>query len=106
MSTHIVNVAFDFDDDKVRSILENSAERKVIEGLKDDCYATMVKRSYGYGNYSAEDAIKRLVEKSVDSFFEDYKDEIIQEAAKILADKLARSKAVREATKQVLESAT
>ena len=106
MSTHIVNVAFDFDDDKVRSILENSAEQKVIEGLKDDCYKVITKRSYGYPNYSIDDAIKRLVEKGIDSFFEDYKDEIIAEAARILADKLVRSKAVKEATKQVLELAT
>ena len=104
MSTHVVNVAFDFDDDKVRQILEDSAEQKVIDEIKDDCYKAIVKRSYGYGNYSKEEAVQRLVTSSVDAFFEDYKEEIIKEAAKILAEKLIRSKAVREATKEVLES--
>lgn len=106
MSTHIVNVAFDFDDDKVRKILEDSAEKKVIDELKEEVYRSLSKRSYGYGQYSKEEILKSLAERAVDSFFEDYKNEIIQEAAKILADKLVRSKAVKEATKQVLESAT
>ena len=106
MSTHVVNVAFDFDDDKVQKILEDSAEKKVIDELKEEVYRSLSKRSYGYGQYSKEEILKSLAEESIDSFFEDYKNEIIQEAAKILAEKLVRSKAVKEATKQVLESAT
>ena len=106
MSQHVVNIAFDFDDDKVRKILEDSAEQQVIADIKSDIYNQLGKKRYGYGNYTKEEILNNLASKGIDSFLEDYKDEILNLAATKLADRLIRTKAVREMTKEVLESAT
>lgn len=108
MSTHIVNVAFDFDDDKVRKTLEESAEKKVIDNLLTDIKKAICTKSKNYyGYYSNVDVtdenftngLKAIVYDEVDKVLLDNKDAIIELAADKLADKLSKTKAAKELLK-------
>lgn len=107
MSQHIVNVAFDFDDDKVRKILEESAEKKVLDALTTDIKKSICKgadRYYGYYETkslddSFKDSLHTMVSNKIDKVLLDYKDEIINLAADKLAERLSRTKAARELLK-------
>lgn len=106
MSTHIVNVAFDFDDDKVRKTLEESAEKKVIDNLLTDIKKAICSKSDNYWGYNAkvsdenfESGLKAIVYDEIERVLLDNKDTIIELAADKLADKLSRTKAAKELLK-------
>ena len=108
MSQHIVNVAFDFDDDKVRKTLEESAEKKVIDNLLTDIKKAICSKSdryyyYGYNekvsDENFESGLKAIVYDEIDKVLLDNKDTIIELTADKLADKLSRTKAAKELLK-------
>lgn len=109
MSTHVVNVAFDFDDDKVRKTLEESAEKKVIDNILTDIKKAICSKSdryyYGYNNAKPNDenfesGLKVIIYDEIDKVLLDNKDKIIELAAEKLADKLSRTKAAKELIKK------
>lgn len=106
MSQHIINVAFDFDDDKVRKTLEESAEKKVIETLTNDIKKAICSKSNRYNSYNAyandedfKSGLKVIVYDEIDKVLLDNKDTIIELAADKLADKLSKTKAAKELLK-------
>jgi len=106
MSTHIVNVAFDFDDDKVRKTLEESAEKKVIENLLKDIKKSICKSSDNYYGYRVdvtdenfESGLKAIIYDEVDKMLINNKDAIIELAADRLAERLSKTKAAKELLK-------
>ena len=106
MSQHIINVAFDFDDDKVRRVLEETAERQVIDAIKKDIKAVISAKPayYNIDKSSFEAGLKELVIRQIDTLLEDYKPEIIDAAAEKLAEKLSRTKAAKNiVVEQVLQ---
>lgn len=106
MSTHIVNVAFDFDDDKVRKTLEESAEKKVIDTLTNDIKKAICSKSDSYYGYNAKpndenftNGLKAIVYDEIDKVLLDNKDKIIEIAADKLAERLSKTKAAKELIK-------
>ena len=102
---HIVNIAFDFDDDKVKNIAEKAVKNdidKVIENIlldeiaptKDDYLSRQHKRDWS------------MVYEKIDSIISDkldeYKEEIIDTAASRLIRSIGRSKAWAEKKKELL----
>lgn len=86
---HILNIAFDFDDDKVRKIAENTVSNemdKIIRGLVTDHIAPM---SSGYYGRQERDwsTLWQKIEDSIREILAGSRDEIIERAA----DKLAKS---------------
>lgn len=70
---HIVNIAFDFDDEKVKSNIEKTIEKQVV------------------------------AERIIRAIFLEHKDEIIEKAAYILADSFKRTKAWKEAAEKEIK---
>lgn len=106
MSTHIVNVAFDFDDDKVRKTLEESAEKKVIDNLLTDIKKAICSKSDNYYGFNAKPSdenftggLKAIVYDEIDKILLDNKDTIIELAADKLAERLSKTKAAKELLK-------
>lgn len=108
MSTHIVNVAFDFDDDKVRKTLEESAEKKVIDNLLTDIKKAICTKSENYYGYYSNanvtdekftDGLKAIVYDEIDKVLLDNKDKIIELTADKLAERLSKTKAAKELLK-------
>lgn len=106
MSQHIINVAFDFDDDKVRKTLEESAEKKVIDNLLTDIKKAICSKSDNYWGYNAKvtdenftDGLKVIVYDEIERVLLDNKDTIIKLAADKLAERLSKTKAAKELLK-------
>lgn len=105
MSTHVVNIAFDFDDDKVRKILEDSAYNAVIKDIKEDIKKSLIRNPYrtSISDDAYKNEIKEMVQNSIDSVLEDYKEEIIQAAADRLAEKFSKTKVFKDKMKEAME---
>ena len=104
MTQHVVNVAFDFDDQKVREILEQSAvedvENKLLEEIKEAI------RGEGYYRASEKEAMKYMVERQIDRFLEENRDTIIEVVVKKLYERISRVKKVRNVKDAVEENET
>lgn len=107
MSTHIINVAFDFDDEKVKRSLEKSAESEILKSIKDDIVSEISKKSDIFYGVSKEDkyrdGLRKMVKDSIDTMLEDYKDEIVYAASVRLAERLSKTKTAKEMLKETIE---
>jgi hypothetical protein len=93
---HIVQFGVCIDDDAIAKGVQQSAEKEVIkmicEKVEDVIYA---KYGYSYSRVNKDDLspLRYIVEHKVDEVINENKQFILDNASKILADKLARSKA-------------
>lgn len=92
---HIVQIAFDFDDERVRQTIENTVKKEVIDGIKADITNTLL-RNFGSWNCSKESALVDLMRERTDNFLKENKDVILEAAAKNLSERLAKSKKGKE----------
>ncbi len=102
---HILNIAFDFDDNRVRNVIERQACEQVISKLSKDIENALAAEATGryYNRDQAGDGIAAIAKARVDRIIDDNKDVIIQEAAKQLADRLMRTKAVKNAVEAAVK---
>lgn len=103
MSTHIVNVAFDYDDDKVRKVLEDTAYDAVIKDIKKDVMEAVIDSPLKKGESFFKEKLRYMVQDSIDSMLEDYKSEIIESAAEKLAERFSRTKAFKDKMKEAMK---
>lgn len=91
---HIFNIAINIEDEKIIKTIEESAERQVIKMICSKVEDIIYQRSY-YSRNSKPDLspLRHIVECKVDEMLTENKNYILNEAAKILADRLFRSKA-------------
>ena len=104
---HILQVAFEFDDEAVKKKLENQCFKEVVDKITSD-YKKVYADQYKYNGYSRwpgseeklnnqfEQAVCDHVVTAIDGFCESHKDEIINLAADKLADRLSRTKKAKE----------
>lgn len=96
---HIVNVSFDFNDKKIADSIENQVHKEVVGNITEEVKKIIFKKKWGYGSSYDEDSpepLRRMVEERVLEVLVENKDIIIDGAIKMLADKLARTKQVKE----------
>lgn len=84
---HIIQFGVTVDDEAIKKEIIKQAANTVT---------TEIKRELGIDNYYSDKIIKRMVNNEVTELFNTHKDAIIAEAGKQLAEKLARTKAVKE----------
>jgi ferritin-like protein len=99
---HIVQFAISIDDDAIVKKVSENAEKKIIEDLKQQV-ANKIFEAYYY-NRNADpkhDKLSSFSENIVLSFLEANKDELLDKAAALLADRLARSKKGKEILKRL-----
>lgn len=92
---HIVQFGVTIDDNAIQKNVEKQAAELVLKSIKDELGMSQ------WSNRSP--VIKRMVDEHATKFFEDNKDEIIKLASDKLVEKLARTKAVKEATQKVVD---
>ena len=103
MSVYSVPVTIGVDEDKIAKKIEEDVERKVVEAIIEKIEDIIYNKPY-YGSKTKSDAplrdmVKTLVEKTI----MEKTDDIVRLAADILADKLSRSKVVKEKAAAVVE---
>lgn len=103
MSVFSVPVTLGIDEDVIAKEIEKNARQqavaKIVEHIEDEIYAT----DYYGRRTKSTDPLKRMIKEKITEIITGKEDLIIELAAKILADKLAKSKAVKEKVGEILE---
>ena len=103
---HILNIAFNFDDDKVRKVAENAVENEmnsIIKGIVTDKIAPM--SSGWYPNKERD--WSRLwdgVDRAIGDMLADHREEIIELAADKLVKSARSTKAWRSKFSEIVEN--
>ena len=94
---HIFNIAIDIEDERIKQMIEEQAKSEVIKMICSKVESVIYGRNY-YGtqvNKNDLSPVRDMVSKKVDEVIKENKDFILNEAAKILADRLSRTKAAK-----------
>lgn len=97
---HIVQFAIGIDDKAIKNRVEEYAYRDVLDKLAKNAVDSVFAHTSAY---SRENMWKTLMEDALRSFLEERKDEIIDKAANMLADRFQRTKKYREAMGAAIE---
>lgn len=101
---HIVQIAINFDDHRITEIVEQTAAKEIIAGIEQKVCDRMYNGSYYGGKCSAKNGFNNWMDGKVEEFMEAHKQEIIEMAGHFLADRLARTKAVKEMLGEVKDA--
>lgn len=94
---HIVQFGINIDDSAIQKMILEKASETVVKEIKSELGIID-------GRWNQEESkIRKMVNDRVDQQMEKYKDLIIESTAKLLTEKLARTKAVKEKTQQILD---
>lgn len=97
---HIVQFAIGIDDKAIQNRIEEHAYTDVLAKLAKNAVDSVFAHTSAY---SRDIMWKSLMEEALQSFLEERKDEIIDKAANMLADRFQRTKKYREAMGAVIE---
>ena len=93
---HVVQVGFSFDEDKIIDSMCKSLEKKLSDEIEDGVRKKFFKKDDYFG-------ISSQASEVMNSWLNEHKDEVIQETASMLVEKLWRTKAVKDMVKSVGE---
>lgn len=93
---HVVQVGFSFDEDKIIDSMCKSLEKKLSNEIEDGVRKNFFKKDDYFGIPSQASEVMK-------AWLTDHKDEVIQETASMLVEKLYRTKAVKDMVKAVGE---
>ena len=97
---HIVQFAIGIDDKAIQNRIEECAYTDVLNKLTKNAVDSVFSHSSAY---SRELLWEKLLDDALQSFLEERKDEIIDKAANMLADRFQRTKKYREAMDAAIE---
>ena len=106
---HIVQFGIGIDDEAIRKIIMEKAEKSILNDLKKQIQTDVDKQIFvidtgWYGNSCKRVGLQDWVNDLVVKLLEDNKKQIIEMASEKLANKMSRTKAVKEAmTEKVRE---
>lgn len=100
MGAYSVPVVIGVDEDRIAQEIEKDVERKVVEYITKEIKGIIFDSYYGH---ESNEPLRRMITDRIGSILREKEDVIVREAADILAEKMARTKVVREATKEVVE---
>ena len=105
MATHMLNITFDFDDDKAKQIADQALENELQSIIKEiilDKIAPMGTGWYGK-NIRDWDNFNANLDCHIESFLEEHKEDILDRAAQRLVEYARRTKAWKETVGKVIE---
>ncbi len=94
---HLVQFAINVDDEKIKQTIESNVMKQIVNKISEECLNEIVDKD---SNYPFK--IRQLVNNNIQRFFEQNKDLIIFETSNKLAEKLVKSKMIREAVEKLL----
>ena len=97
---HVIQFAVGIDDDRIVNLVEENARKQIIGELKQQVANRIF--SANYYDKNADPSRDQLSEASVQivsDFLKANKDTIVERASEILADKMFKSKTIREKIK-------
>lgn len=101
---HIIQMTISVEDEKIVKKVEETAENQIIQTLTERIEDIISEKHGRYGNKERDyGPLREMILGQITKIMEENKDFIILEASKILADKLARSKAGKGILQRVRE---
>ena len=89
---HILQFGINIDDNAIVMAVKEKAEKEIIEKLTSEVGAKIFQKEYYAKKYNPN-CLSSWTEDLVVKFLYDHKTEIVDAAAKVLADRLVRTKA-------------
>lgn len=100
---HVIQFAVGIDDDRIVNLVEANASKQIIGDLKQQVANRIFSANYYDKNADpSRDQLSEASVKIVSDFLKDNKDNIVERASEILADKMFKSKTIREKIKDSL----
>lgn len=105
MSVYQVPVVIGIDEERIAREIERDVEQQVVNKITDELKAIIYKKRYYDGAFDIHDPepLREMVRREITKIIQDKEDVIVDAAAEKLADKLSRTKAVREKAAAVAE---
>lgn len=100
---HIVQFAIGIDDEKIRDNITQNAEKTITKNIEQQVRDRLFESSYYGGHADEKSRLNAYSERIIDNFLEKHKDEIVEKASAYLAEKLMRSKVVKEAVAKTVK---
>lgn len=103
---HVVNIAFDFDDEKVTKIAETAIENdinSIIEKIIKDYLAPEHYTYWDDKTTRSWEGLSKKIDARIDAMLDKHKDEIIEMASDKLVESYKRTKAWKERTQEKLD---
>lgn len=103
----VINVPLQIDDAALEGKLKEEYQKKVVEKVSEIVMESLAEMDRGWSRVDTEtkvqNVIVRLVERNIDSYFEDHKDEIFEAITKKLWDRARNRKVLKEAANSAAE---
>ena len=100
---HVIQFAVEIDDDKIVNLVEENASKQIIGDLKQQVANRIFSSYYCWQNADpSRDKLSDLSVQLVSDFLKDNKDTIVERASEVLADRMFKSKTIREKIKDSL----
>ena len=100
---HILNIAFDFDDEKIKKVVEGRIEEEMHETIEREILGYIAPYTDSRRLFRNWDMLLTRVEDEIKKVIWKNEDAIIENAATRVADSIRRTKAWREKYKEVLD---
>lgn len=100
---HIVQFGISIDDDAIKKSIEKNVMMQVANSIRNDAMKSIVGKK-DCTNFEYTSKLKEIVETVAGEFLETNKEEIIEETAKKLVDRLAKTKAVKDMVNSTINS--
>lgn len=93
----IINIPLAIDEATIEGQLKIDYEKKVIEEVEKRIQKTLQGR-YGWGD--ADDGMREIINRRVDVYIDNHRDEVLDEVAKRIYERSVRTKKVKEAVER------
>lgn len=100
---HIVQFAVNIDDEQIKKTVERNVVTQVVAEIRKDCMKELTSK-INPSTYQYSQRIKEIVDRNIKEFLDNNKEIIIKEAVNQLAERLSRTKAVKEVLNKTIES--
>lgn len=101
MSVFSVPVTIGVDEERIAKEIERDVKQQVIDKIAKDIENTIYDQRNYYGD--RKEPLRKMVREEIMNFLEKHETLIVNTAAEKLADKLSRTKAVKEKAAAVAE---
>ena len=95
-NSHMLQISIDLDGDVLKKTIEQRAEKEIIEETKKQIKEAIFKPTYSYSYSPSKGNLDDWIINYIKEVIQENKDQIIEAAARDLADSMRRSKPVRE----------
>lgn len=102
MSVFSVPVTIGINEEEIAKEIRKNVEDRVVKKITEEIKGVIYKKEL-YGSRETDEPLKRMVRMQIGEILEKNESMIAQEAAKALADKMIKTKAVKEAIKETIE---